>query len=150
MTEEKRGPGRPPKQKQQMNPFFDDDGDDYGIDVVLKQELEEKGLDFRFIDFKQAKLNGGRSRSGWILYRRESKDPRLQGIASLEDPDGLTRQGSLVLAVKPKPRAERQRQRVKEQNRQLSGYTQHITKELDGQARSLGGSSRAISGYENN
>lgn len=127
-----------------------DEQDDYGIDSILKKELEDQGLEWRFIDFKQARLNGGRSRAGWIIYKRQSEDPRLQGIASLADPDGLVRNGSLVLAVKTKAAADRQRKRRDEQNRMLSRYTQHVTQELDGDAKKLGGSSRIIAGYDKN
>lgn len=127
-----------------------EDTDEMGIDSILKNELEEQGLEYRFIDFKQARLNGGRSRAGWIVYKRQSKDPRLQGITSLEDPDGLVRQGTLVLAVKPKAAAQRQRDRRDAQNRTLNKYTEHVTNELQGSARQLGGSSRIISGYDKN
>jgi hypothetical protein len=56
---------------------------DYDIDVTLKKELDEAGLEYRFIDFKKAKLNGGMSRAGWRIYVRKSPDPRLAGISVL-------------------------------------------------------------------
>ncbi len=131
-------------------PTYADDDNELDLDSVLKGELDKQGLEYRFIDFKQAKLNGGRSRSGWIIYKRQSEDPRLQGIAVLADPDGLVRQGSLVLAVKQKVAAERQRNKVLQQNRTLRKYTESVAQELDGKARSLGGSSRIIAGYDKN
>ncbi len=127
-----------------------DDVDENDIDSILKKELKEKGLEYRFIDFKQAKQNGGRSRNGWIVYKRDSEDPRLQGITSLADPDGLVRQGSMVLAVKTLAGAEKQRTRIKNQNQQSSKYNEHITNEVENEARRLGGSSRAIAGYDKN
>lgn len=138
-----------PIQKKVPQPVYDD-MDETDIDLALKKELAEKNLEYRFIDFKQAKLNGGRSRAGWMIYRRESADPRLQGIASLADPDGLVRQGSLVLAVKTSASAERQRFKRDSQNKTLKKYNEHVTNELNGQAQKLGGSSRAIAGYEKN
>lgn len=127
-----------------------EDDNELDIDVVLKKELQEKGLEYRFIDFKQAKLNGGRSRAGWIVYKRESDDPRTQGIKSLADPDGLVRQGSMVLAVKPTAMADRQRARRDVQNRSLKQYTKDVAAELDSKARSLGGGSKIIAGYDKN
>jgi hypothetical protein len=127
-----------------------EDTDEFGIDSMLKKELEDQGLEYRFIDFKQAKLNGGRSRAGWIVYKRQSVDPRLQGIASLADPDGLVRQGSMVLAVKPTAAAQRQRSRRDAQNKTLTKYTETVTQELNGEAKKLGGSSRVIAGYDKN
>ncbi len=133
-----------------FSPPIYDDTDESDIDSILKEELAGQNLEYRFIDFKNAKFNGGRSRAGWIIYRRQSEDPRLQGIKALADPDGMVRQGSLVLAVKPSASAQRQRDKRDSQNKTLKKYTDHVTQELDGQARKLGGSSRIIAGYDKN
>lgn len=135
---------------QKFTPPLYEDTDESDIDAALKKELVDQGLEWRFIDFKQAKLNGGRSRAGWIVYRRQSKDPRLAGIEALADPDGLVRQGTMVLAVKTKAGADRQRSRRDEQTRFYNQYTKQVTKEFDSNARKLGGSSRAIVGYDKN
>lgn len=127
-----------------------DDVDEFDIDLTLKKELAEQGLEYRFIDFKQAKLNGGRSRAGWIVYKRTTQDPRLQGIAALADPDGLVRQGSMVLAVKPIAYAQRQRDRRDAQNRTLKRYTESVTNELGTQAREQLGGSKILAGYDKN
>lgn len=133
-----------------FTPPIYDDVDENDIDGVLKEELAQKGLEYRFIDFKQARNNGGRSRSGWMIYRRESEDPRLQGLKALADPDGLVRQGTMVLAVKTNQGAQKQRDRRDSQNKSLNKYTETVTRELEGDARRLGGSSRLIAGYDKN
>jgi hypothetical protein len=135
--------------QKQAQPIYDDT-DENDIDHILKKELKDAQLEYRFIDFKQAKNNGGRSRSGWIVYRRQSQDPRLQGIAALADPDGLVRQGSMVLAVKTLKSATKQRDRIAAQNKQLNGYNKTVTEEVQAEASKLGGSSRAIAGYDKN
>lgn len=127
-----------------------DDTEENDIDGMLKKELAEQNLEYRFIDFKQAKLNGAQSRSGWRIYKRKSADPRIQGIESLADPDGLVRKGTLVLAVKHKVLAEKQRERVKQRRDLLSRYNKSVTDEVSQKARRLGGSSHAIAGYEKN
>lgn len=129
---------------------YDGDDNEYDIDPVLKKELKEQGLAYRFIDFKQARMNGGRSRSGWVIYRRQSDDPRLQGIKALADPDGLVRQGSMVLAVKTEQNAERQRSRREAMNRSLRQYNKVAADELEQSARKLGGNTRVIQGYDKN
>ena len=136
-------------QKKFVQPFYDDE-DENDIDHTLKEELAERGLEYRFVDYKQAAKNGGSSRSGWRVYVRESKDPRIAGISGMTDPDGLTRKGTLVLAVKTQKAAERQRQRVKDQNRTQKRYTELKAAELDSDARQLGGNSQVIVGYEKN
>jgi hypothetical protein len=134
-------------QKFDVSVLDEKEGD---IDTMLKKELADQGLEYRFIDFKKAVQNGGRSRSGWVIYKRSSEDPRLHGIKSLSDPDGLVRDGTLVLAVKRKEAAQKQRDRINAQNRTLKKYTENVATELDGKARSLGGSSRIIAGYDKN
>jgi hypothetical protein len=62
------------EQTKAAQPIYDE-VEDNDIDSILKQELKELGLEYRFIDFKQAKLNGGRSRNGWIVLQvLRSKD----------------------------------------------------------------------------
>jgi hypothetical protein len=134
-------------QKFDVSVLDEKDGD---IDTILKKELADQGLEYRFIDFKKAVQNGGRSRGGWVIYKRQSEDPRLQGIKSLSDPDGLVRDGTLVLAVKRKEQAAKQRERINAQNQSLKQYTKTVAQELDGKARQLGGSSRIIAGYDKN
>lgn len=135
--------------KKFSKPIYDE-VDESDIDGVLKKELEEQELEYRFVDFKQAKANGGASRSGWRIYKRKSPDPRIQGIESLADPDGLVRRNTLVLAVKHKASAQRQRDRVEARRRVLNGYNKQVASEVDRKARRLGGSSHAIAGYEKN
>lgn len=128
--------------------YGDQDGND--IDSILKQELEDLGLEYRFIDYKQAKINGGMSRAGWKVYHRISRDTGVQGVNVMTDADGLVRQGSLVLAVKTKKSAERKREMIRKQNEQLNRYNKTVTDEVSADAAKLGGSSRAIAGYDKN
>ena len=140
----------PNKGKTKFTPSYDEDMIEYDIDSVLKKELEEQGLEYRFIDFKKAKLNGGMSRAGWRIYVRKSPDPRIAGISVLADPDNLVRNGSMVLAVKTANAASRQRARREVQNRALVQYNKTVAEELKKDVRKLGSNSRVIQGYENN
>ena len=136
------------KRKKAQLIYGDQDGND--IDSILKQELEDLGLEYRFIDYKQAKANGGVSRTGWRVYQRDTSDPRIQGVNSMTDADGFVRQKSLILAVKTKASAEKKRAAILKQNKQLSGYNKTVTDEVAADAAKLGGSSRAIAGYDKN
>jgi len=132
-----------------FTPAIYEDTEENDIDSILKKELADQGLEYRFIDYKKAMANGGRSRTGWIVYRRQSEDPRLAGIKGLLDSDGLVRQETLVLAVKTKQGADRLRAKRDAQNEYYNQYTKHKTKELGSQAENLNGS-KIIAGYENN
>jgi hypothetical protein len=90
------------------------------------------------------------SRGGWRIYVRKSPDPRVAGISVLADPDNLVRQGSMVLAVKTKQSATKQRARRDAQNRALTKYNKTVAEELQSEVRKLGGNSRIIKGYEQN
>lgn len=136
--------------KTKLGSIYEDSDNEYELDIALKKELADQNLEYRFIDFKKAKLNGNRSRAGWIIYVRQSEDPRAQGIKALMDPDGLVRNGSMVLAVKTKAGAQRQRARRDSQNRTLTQYNKHVAKELGQEAKKLGGNTRIIAGYEQN
>lgn len=136
--------------KTKFTPSYDDDINEFDIDSVLKKELAEAGLEYRFIDFKKAKLNGGMSRAGWRIYVRKSPDPAIAGISTLADPDNLVRQGSMVLAVKTKQAAGKQRARRDAQNRSLRAYHKSVASELEKDVKKLGGNSKLIQGYENN
>jgi hypothetical protein len=136
--------------KTKVGAIYEDSADEYDIDNVLKKELAEQNLEYRFIDFKQARLNGGRSRAGWIVYRRKSSDPRIAGIEALQDPDGLVRNGSMVLAVKTKQGADRQRARRDAQTRTMNQYNKQRAQELNQEAKRLGGNTRILAGYEKN
>lgn len=137
------------EQKKLAKPIYEET-DENDIDGVLKKELEEQDLEYRFVDFKQAKSLGGASRSGWRIYKRKSPDPRIQGIESLADPDGLVRKGTLVLAIKHKQLAQKQRDRIETRRKILNGYNKQVASEVDSKARRLGGSSHGIAGYEKN
>ena len=137
--------------KVKYDPIYDIDSDDtYDVDQVLKKELQEQNLEFRWIDFKRARLNGGRSLGGWIIYKRRSEDPRMQGISALADPDGLVRNGSMVLAVKTKANAEKQRRRRDQLSKSFSDYNKLLADELSQDAKRLGGSTKVLAGYDKN
>ena len=76
------------------------------LDPDLKKELQTKNLAWRFINATAYRKNGTH-KSRWIPYKRETKSP-VDQIFGVEA-DGYVRRGDLVLAVKPKTDADRQR-----------------------------------------
>lgn len=124
---------------------YDVDGDNLALGESLKKELEDQGLEYRWIDWKKAKMNGGRSLSGWIVYKRINKDPVLGNIAAFADQDDLVRNGTMVLAVKTRPNAAKQRARIKAQNITLGEYQKLAAQDL--REKGLG---EVIEGFEKN
>lgn len=115
------------------------EGDEEGkIESSLQKELEAAGLKFKFIDYKQAKANGGRSRAGWIIYA---------GLDGNKEP---VRRGTTVLAVKTDANAKKQKDRIELQRKVMNRYNNNKAEELNREAQSLGGTSRIIAGYNEN
>lgn len=80
------------------------------LEPALKAELEAKGLEGRFIDYKKLIEFGGFHKHGWTPYKREN-NAFESGIEfkTGSDPDGLVRRGTCILAVKPKEKVEQHR-----------------------------------------
>jgi hypothetical protein len=80
----------------------------FSIDPELKKELDEQGLEPRFLSVQKLNQNGGYHPKGWRPYKR--KDTALsESFFFGKDPDGYIRREDLVLGVKPKEEAEKHR-----------------------------------------
>lgn len=115
------------------------EGEDEGkLESSLEKELKSAGLHFKFIDYKQAKSNGNRSRNGWIIYT---------GLEGNKEP---VRRGTTVLAVKNDTNYKKQKDRIELQRRAMNRYNQNKADELNNDAKQLGGTSRIIAGFNEN
>ncbi len=113
------------------------DGQEEGqLDSGLKAEITQAGLKCKFIDYKQAKANGSRSRNGWIIYT---------GLDGNQEP---VRRGTLVLAVKTDANAKKQKDRIELQRKAMNRYNQNKEAELNADAKGI--NSRVIAGYNEN
>lgn len=115
------------------------EGEDAGkLEANLEKEIRESGLHCKFIDYKQAKANGGRSRAGWIIYT---------GLQGDREP---VRRGTTVLAVKNDQNYKKLKIDIEKRRAAMNRYNANKAKELNHQAKALGGTSRIIEGFENN
>lgn len=115
------------------------EGEDEGkLESNLEKEIREAGLHYKFIDYKQAKSNGGRSRAGWIVYT---------GLQGDKEP---VRRGTTVLAVKNDTNYKKLKSRIDLQRKQMNRYNANKAEELDKQAKNLGGTSKIIAGFDQN
>lgn len=113
------------------------EGEDEGkISAGLASELKALGLHYKFIDYKQAKANGNRSRNGWIIYT---------GADGNSDP---VRRGTTVLAVKTGANYKKQKDRVELQRKAMNKFNKNKEAELQSEASGI--SSRIIAGYNEN
>ncbi len=115
------------------------EGEDEGkLEAALEKEIREAGLHYKFIDYKQAKSNGNRSRKNWIIY---------SGLQGEKEP---VRRGTLVLAVKNDANYRKQISQVELQRKAMNRYNTNKAEELNREAQSLGGTSQILAGFDQN
>lgn len=101
----------------------------------LKRELEEKGLECRWVDAKQMAEAGNMHRNHWEIYRRDpasiSSEAKVFGLP----PDGTIRRGTVVLAVRPKDLGQAHKAMLKEKADRLTTSVKKQGAELKQLAR---------------
>jgi hypothetical protein len=81
--------------------------------------LEAKGYVGRFVSIKTLEAYGGQHPRGWRPYKREQNQSSTDFFFG-KDPDGYTRRGDLVLAVKTKEDVTRHRALLEQEAKALS------------------------------
>ena len=83
------------------------------IDPSLKAELDAKGFGFKFIRSKKFTDDGGFNKQGYKPYKRDRVDKKDGSLFEFgTDPEGYTRRGDLILAVKPKSLIARDKAKI--------------------------------------
>lgn len=88
------------------------------LDPQLEAELKSKNLGYRFINATQFRKTGFH-RAKWVPYKRETKGS-IDSVFGT-DPEGYTRRGDLILAVKPMSDVERHRALLNQKAKALTG-----------------------------
>lgn len=103
MNNQIKGGKKPLSSKPDMFSITDTGfGDNLAIEPALKKEIESKGLEYRWVDYKQMHENGGLHKNGWRAYKRENANiSDSYGFRLGNDPNGLERRGHCLLAVRP-------------------------------------------------
>lgn len=100
--------GRRPVSQRATKPVLNYDqifGNSLSLDADIQAEIDRKGLVARFVDAKKLQEFGGYHPKGWVPYKREKKSSDTIGTEEFKfgnDPSGIIRRGSLILAVKTK------------------------------------------------
>lgn len=125
-----------------------DESDHFAIDPLLKQELDEKNMAYRWINAKKWQDNYGYDARMWSPYKRDSKmTPGFEAFG-IVDPNGYTRRGDLILAAQPQAVAARRREKIANKNKRLVGDHERAAAE---QLRAgLRGKAKVTSGYDEN
>ena len=126
--------------------------DFFKIDAALKAELDAQGFGYKFIRSKKYTDDGGYHKLGYKPYKRqkiEQKDGSLfeYGV----DPEGYTRRGDLVLAVKPKTLIARDKAKIQARTDAYSNISQRNEADKENLKRAVsdaGGNIQVTSGSD--
>ena len=125
-----------------------DETDNFAIDPLLKKELHEKKLEYRWINAKKWKDNYGFDPRMWTPYKRESKMTPGYEAYGMTDSEGYTRRGDLILAAQAEHIAAKRKERIANKNKNLSlDHQKQVAEEL---RRGLKGQGKIIEGYDEN
>jgi hypothetical protein len=113
------------------------------IPPEAKREIEEAGMEARWVDSKQFADHGNVHKNHWQLYKKASATVS-QGVNPLTGlpPDGTIRRGTLVLAVRSKEISDGHRAELKRKAARMSGSVKNQGEELRQIARKGGISER--------
>ncbi len=116
----------------------------FDIPEALQAELDEKGLEGRFIYVKN--LFQGVHQRGWKPYKRESRAMIGQDFLFGASPDGYVRCGDLVLGVKTKEQCDNHRALLRQKAlKQSAGHSKAKAEELANLTRT-----KVVEGYDAN
>lgn len=121
------------------------------IPEKIKKDLEERGLEARFVDAKKLYENNGYHERDWVPYVMPP-DMRTTEFKFGNDPDGVFRRGTLLLAVKSKEDAAKHREFLRLRAERLN-VTNHQKEEADKMrqwAKETRGGVKVLEGYEEN
>lgn len=117
------------------------------LSPAIKKELAEQGLVGRWVDAKRLYEHQGYHPNGWRPYKRKtSATMDSVEFAMGNDPSGIIRRGSCILAVKSDAEVKAHRAALDRKAAQKLGGIKNSVKELQSMGRSLG--AKIHEGYE--
>lgn len=115
----------------------------------IKQELEAKGLEGRWISFKTYADNYGYHKQGWTVFKSDSSTLPT-GVLQGSNPDGIIRRGDLVLACRTKEACDEHRQILQDRADRAKGYNKAKADELRQLAKENSVDAKIYEGYDEN
>ena len=126
----------------------DKDPSFFDIPPAIKKELDEKGLEGRWINSIRYQRDYGYHKSGWRAYKSDRKlNPGSFDFGEGVDSEGFIRRGDLILAVKNKEAQAKHRAKIESKTKRLNQFTKQAATELREKTKGLG---QVFEGYEEN
>lgn len=127
---------KPISQKTSFQSFQETFGNRLTIPEDVMKDIESTGKVARWVDAKQLAADQGYHKNGWVPYKRSDKI----GTSVLfgNDPDGVVRRGSLILAVRGKDLDDAHKTYNTDRAARMRGKPKEAISELKKQARQIG------------
>ncbi len=131
--------------------FQDDSEFTYGNVLALPKELKtylnEKGLDWRFLNATQFRAGGNYHRSNWKPLNVKDHQGSLDSIVGTTV-EGLIQRGDLILGVRSKAITAKHREFLAERNRRYNNFNKDEAAKLRADARRSGLDVKVHEGYD--
>jgi hypothetical protein len=113
------------------------------IPPVIQQDIDKRGLEARWIDYKRYLEFGNTHHRGWTVYIGDKEAAAKSGAGQFGvlNADGMVRRGSTVLAVRPKTQGDQHRAWNQHRANQLLGVRAAKADEMRQLARDGGADS---------
>lgn len=122
------------------------------IPPEVEAHAEKEGWELRYVDAAEMYKNNGQHKRGWMPYIKPKEMQTGQvGFKFGNDPDGLVRRTSLILAYRPKAQGDKHRAYLRQRTDQLAGSFQaEEAKQLRSDARKSGLDVEVLDGFDEN
>lgn len=104
------------------------------LNPEVAQDIASKGLEARFINYKEYTANGNDHGKGWKPYMVEKKAESSDALFNGTSVDGTIRRKELILAVRPKEWGDEHRAHLKDLAKRASGKKKELKQRLQGEA----------------
>lgn len=123
-------------------------GNQLSVAPEIQKAITDKGLCYRWVDYRKLVDNGGAHERGWRAIKR-SECGTLEGVPSFgNDPEGYFRRGSMILAVRPKELNDKHVAFLRQEANRSSNIQRKHAQELRDYAKSTGIDMKISEGYE--
>lgn len=119
----------------------------------IQATAEKNGWELRWVDAKELYTNGGQHKNGWIPYIQPKDEAAKDnyGFKFGNDPDGVVRRTSVILAYRPVDQGEKHRNYLKLRATKLAGsYNKDAANEFRKQAKQENINVEVIEGFDEN
>lgn len=136
MSKDKRQTDSPSHDSQFLDPEFA-----YNNMLALPQELKtylnDKGLDWRFLNATQFRAGGNYHRSNWKALNLREHSTAVDMVSGVTA-EGLVQRGDLILGIRPKGISAKHREFLAEKNRRYNNFNKEKAKEMRDDVRRKG------------